>query len=100
MDIAIPAGAYEGYKLEYAGAGNQKLHHRDGDLVFVVRHAPHPTMAANDGDPADLIVQATVPLVDALVGFQRRIRYVLSTMTRRCMIVLAAYADVVCFPRL
>lgn len=62
--------------MEMEGEGSQRLHHKDGDVFFIVQHKPHPKMFADNNRPPNLIYTAQISLIDALAGFRKYIVYV------------------------
>lgn len=57
-------------KHSFHKQGNQHTFRQTGDLVFTVRTAPHPRFWRQN---SDLFYQARISLLDALLGFRRRL---------------------------
>lgn len=72
LPVNIAPGAPNGAQLPISGAGDQQLHHKPGDVVFLIRHAPHKRFRVEQNG-VDLVHTISVPLVDALLGFRRNI---------------------------
>jgi len=71
LDVSIPAGAEDGLILRVAGKGYAgEAGARAGDLLVVVRSAPHPRF---ERDGADLWRAETIDLVDAVLGAELRV---------------------------
>ena len=69
-EVAVPAGAADGLELRRPGEGAEHAWRPAGDVVFRVQTAPHARFE-RDGDA--LVYRARVPLLEALVGFERRL---------------------------
>ncbi len=63
---------HAGQRLRYEDGG-QAMGHSDGAVIFVVKAQPHPKFKKGPG--ADLVYDARVQLVDALVGFEKFVRH-------------------------
>ena len=61
----------QGFKMDMEGGGSQRLHHKDGDVAFIVKHKAHPKMFADENTPPNLIYTAHISLIDALAGFRK-----------------------------
>merc|ERR1712216_679965 len=68
--VQVPAGAPPGHKITLPGDGNQARGYQNGDLVFIVALVPHPRFQVQ-GD--DLVYNAQISLVEALIGFSKRL---------------------------
>lgn len=71
INITIPAGTPDGERIPMGGEGNERLGFTAGNLVLVVRYLPHAKFTALEG--GHLLYKAQIPLIDALVGFQRNL---------------------------
>jgi len=69
IDLYIEAGAPDGHRLEFPMEGDQAPDTVPGDIVFVLRSAPHEFFA-RDPNGVDLHTRIAIPLIDALVGFE------------------------------
>lgn len=70
IDVHVRPGWKKGMKLVYEGVLPQRRR-KSNDVVVVLDEHPHP-LFVRSGD--DLIMKATIPLRDALVGFSRQVR--------------------------
>eukprot|EP00300_Choanocystis_sp_HF-7_P022667 c2208_g1_i1.p2 GENE.c2208_g1_i1~~c2208_g1_i1.p2 ORF type:complete len:377 (+),score=79.92 c2208_g1_i1:30-1133(+) len=70
IDIDIIRGMPDGHKIEFAMEGDQGPDITAGDVVFVVRTAPHARFERRGND---LHTKMTISLLDALVGFSHEI---------------------------
>ncbi len=65
LEVKIPAGVKDGSKVRVAGEGNAGVGGPNGDLLLVVKIAPHP-MFKREGD--DLQVDVPVSMLTAILG--------------------------------
>lgn len=87
LSVTVDPGAPAGTEIRFFGEGEPEVDGDPGDLVFVVAPAAHPRFA-RAGD--DLRLNVTIPLVDALVGFDtvfthldgRKVRLAAAGVTR------------------
>lgn len=61
----------QGGKLVEQGEGSQLLHHKAGDAMFRVVYLPHKSFKV-ERNGVDLLYEAKIMLVDALLGFRYR----------------------------
>ena len=66
LTVTLDPGAPPGAEIRFYGEGEPEVDGDPGDLVFVVAPAAHPRFSRH-GD--DLRLNVTIPLADALVGF-------------------------------
>jgi DnaJ family protein B protein 11 len=69
LTVTLDPGAPPGSEIRFFEEGEPEVDGDPGDLVFVVRPRPHPRFERR-GD--DLLMNATIPLADALTGFTTR----------------------------
>lgn len=69
LTVTVDPGAAAGAEVRFFEEGEPAVDGDPGDLVFVLRPAPHARFARR-GD--DLALNATISLADALVGFETR----------------------------
>lgn len=67
LNIAVEPGMADGHEIVFFEEGEPMVDGEPGDLKFRIRTAPHETFTRK-GD--DLHMDATIPLLDALVGFK------------------------------
>jgi DnaJ family protein B protein 11 len=72
LTVEIDKGMREGETLTFYGEGDATTATRAGDLIFVVRLAPHKQFV-RQGD--DLKMKMLISLKDALVGFSTKIKH-------------------------
>eukprot|EP00475_Leptophrys_vorax_P014081 TRINITY_DN20469_c0_g1_i1.p1 TRINITY_DN20469_c0_g1~~TRINITY_DN20469_c0_g1_i1.p1 ORF type:complete len:365 (-),score=23.73 TRINITY_DN20469_c0_g1_i1:192-1286(-) len=72
IDVDVEKGMRDGQEITFYEEGEPVMDGDPGDLKFVIRTAPHDTFL-RDGD--DLHMNATISLVDALVGFKRSVKH-------------------------
>jgi DnaJ-class molecular chaperone len=65
LEVKIPAGVRTGSKVRVSGEGNPGVGGANGDLILVVKLAPHP-MFKLEGE--DLLVDVPVSLTTAVLG--------------------------------
>jgi DnaJ-class molecular chaperone len=65
LEVKIPAGVKAGSKVRVAGEGNPGMGGANGDLLLVIKLAPHP-MFKLEGE--DLLVDVPVALTTAVLG--------------------------------
>jgi len=63
--LHVPDGVEDGTALRVPSAGASLPHHRSGDVLVLVRVAPHPRFVRAG---ADLHVRAWVEVADAVLG--------------------------------
>ena len=68
IDIVLESGTPDGHRVEFPMEADQAPDMVPGDLIFVIKTAPHPTFT-RDANQVDLHTSATISLLDALVGF-------------------------------
>lgn len=68
--LHLERGAADGHVITFFEEGEPLVDGEPGDLRFVVRAARHARFARR-GD--DLLLNVTIPLVDALTGFEREV---------------------------
>ena len=66
--IKVEAGTPPGHKYKFDGEGNQGVDKTPGSLIFTVVVSPHHRYRREEND---LLYEATVPLLEALVGFKK-----------------------------
>lgn len=72
--VDVPPGAPTGHEIVFKGAGDEHAHGRaTGDLVVVVQIADHPVFSRSSTEGEHLICNASVGLLDALIGFDRKL---------------------------
>jgi DnaJ-class molecular chaperone len=65
LDVAIPKGAADGQVIRLKGQGAAGRGGENGDALIELKVAPHPVFTR---DGADLTMDLSVPLVDAVLG--------------------------------
>jgi DnaJ-class molecular chaperone len=70
LEVKIPAGVKDGSKVRVAGEGNAGVGAPNGDLLLVVKIAPHP-MFKREGD--DLSVDVPVSMLTAILGGEAQV---------------------------
>jgi DnaJ-class molecular chaperone len=65
LEVKIPAGVKDGSRVRVAGEGNPGVGGPNGDLILIVKVAPHP-LFKREGD--DLTVDVPVAMVTAILG--------------------------------
>lgn len=74
IDVYIPKGAADGYKVVCADMANEYPGAKPGDLVVIVREVPHEEFRRPAGS-ADLFIERKIPLVEALCGFDFQVTH-------------------------
>lgn len=70
--VHVEPGMADGHEITFFEEGEPLVDGEPGDLKFVVRASPHPVFRRSGND---LMANATIPLLDALVGFERTIAH-------------------------
>jgi len=65
VTIDIKPGWKKGTRITFAGKGDESPNQPAADIVFIVDEKPHATFTREGND---LVLKATIPLVDALCG--------------------------------
>jgi DnaJ family protein B protein 11 len=73
LTVEIDKGLREGETLTFYGEGDATTATRAGDLIFVVRVAPHSQFTRHN--EVDLKMNMSISLKEALVGFTRKIKH-------------------------
>merc|ERR1719453_2801741 len=71
LEVVIDKGAMHNTKLRFSGMGNESPNADPGDVVFVLQQKDHATFKRKG---ADLLIQKSVSLVEALCGFKFVVR--------------------------
>lgn len=72
LTIVVEPGMADGHEIVFFEEGEPMVDGEAGDLKFRVRTAPHPLFRRSG---ADLMMNTSIPLLDALVGFSRTIHH-------------------------
>ena len=72
LTIIVEPGMAEGHEIVFFEEGEPLVDGEAGDLKFRVRSAPHALFKRTGND---LMINATIPLLDALVGFTRNVTH-------------------------
>ena len=72
VTVHVEPGMADGHEITFFEEGEPLVDGEPGDLKFVVRAAPHPVFRRSGHD---LMANATIPLLDALVGFERSLTH-------------------------
>jgi len=72
LPVVIERGAADGHRIVLPGGGHQSAGSDAGDLVFVLRQAPHPSFRRSG---ADLFLERAVPLFALLTGAGLDVRH-------------------------
>jgi len=72
LTVVIEKGMADGAEIVFEQQGDEKPGAVPGDVRFVISTVPHPVFSRK-GD--DLYMRTTIPLLDALVGFDRQISH-------------------------
>jgi len=73
LELHVPPGAPDGHRVVFSQKGDEQPgYDAPGDLVFVLRELPHATFRRRG---ADLYVERTLTLKEALCGFETRVRH-------------------------
>lgn len=70
LTVSIDQGMKDGHQITFSEEGEPLVDGEPGDLILVVKQLPHPQFKRK-GD--DLILEESISLVDALVGFDREV---------------------------
>ena len=73
VTVVVPAGAPSGHEIVFPGLGDEHVHRATGNLVVTVEVAQHPVFERVSPDGADIWRNASVGLLDALYGFEKRL---------------------------
>jgi DnaJ-class molecular chaperone len=73
INVEIPPGAPDGHEITFKGLGDEHPQRATGDLVLVVTVAQHPVFSRSEAAPENLYCNASVGLLDALLGFDRKL---------------------------
>mgnify|MGYP003313953216 CR=1 FL=1 len=71
IDINIEKGSKDGQQIRIAGMGNDIPNGQAGDLVFILNERSHPKFKRKG---YDLMLEKEIALVDALCGFEFKIK--------------------------
>lgn len=72
MEVVVPKGAPDGYKLTFHEKADEIPNGIPGDVVFVLQEVAHPEFKRKG---ADLYVKRTISLVEALCGFRMELTH-------------------------
>lgn len=72
IDVAIDRGMSDGSTIVFPNAADNLADHVAGDIVFVVKTAPHPLFVRRGNN---LYIKETISLVEALNGFEHQIKH-------------------------
>ena len=73
INVEIPPGAPDGHEITFKGLGDEHPQRATGDLILVVTVAQHPVFSRSEAAPENLYCNASVGLLDALLGFDRKL---------------------------
>ena len=71
-EVQIPKGVRPGFKLSFEGEGHRAHRHKNGNLIIVISLIPHLRFEL---DEKDVIYRTKVSLLDALMGFRKKLTY-------------------------
>lgn len=71
VDVGIPVGCPENYKIEVKDKGDEHWEYRAGDLIVVVQIKPHAIFTREKND---LHMKKKISLVEALLGFKFNVK--------------------------
>ena len=72
LSLDIQPGMKDGDTIKYDQVADEAVGHIAGDLIFIIKQAPHPTFS-RDGD--NLSMDLRISLLDSLVGFKVNFRH-------------------------
>lgn len=80
-------------RLLFEDCGQHVHRFAAGDVVFLVRHIPHERFRV---EKKDIVLDATIALVDAIAGFNKTVRHVDGTVLRvvRDQVTFSGFEDV------
>eukprot|EP00397_Hematodinium_sp_SG-2012_P005789 GEMP01005813.1.p1 GENE.GEMP01005813.1~~GEMP01005813.1.p1 ORF type:complete len:500 (+),score=116.50 GEMP01005813.1:41-1540(+) len=67
LEVYIDKGAADGHKIPFRGKADEKPGYETGDVIFVVNEKEHAVFKRKG---ADLYINKTITLLEALVGFE------------------------------
>jgi len=72
LEVHISKGSPEGHQIKFHEMADEKPDHDTGDVIFVVREQEHPVFKRKG---ADLFVERSISLADALCGYELDIQH-------------------------
>jgi len=72
LEVMIEKGMKHGQKIVFAGEANESPGIQTGDIIFVISEQPHEIFKRKG---ADLIMEFTIPLIEALTGFSFSLKH-------------------------
>mmetsp|Transcript_9268 Transcript_9268/g.22319 ORF Transcript_9268/g.22319 Transcript_9268/m.22319 type:complete len:739 (+) Transcript_9268:207-2423(+) len=72
MEVVVPKGAPDGYKLTFHEKADEIAAGIPGDVIFVLQESAHPEFKRKG---ADLYVKRSISLVEALCGFRMELTH-------------------------
>jgi len=88
LEVTIDKGMKDSSKIVFHGESNEEPGILPGDLIFVVKEEKHKTFARKGND---LVMEHTVPLVDALCGFE----FIIEHMDGRKLLVKSKPGEII-----
>lgn len=70
--MPLDRGSFHGHPIVLYSEGNEYADSLPGDLIFVVQEKPHDVYTRKG---ADLFMKKTITLVEALVGFEFKLKH-------------------------
>lgn len=88
LEVPVQKGAPSGHKVTFQEKSDEHPGVTPGDVVFVLNETPHDTFKRKG---ADLYIEKTISLVEALCGFEMEIEH----LDKRTLIVKSTPGDVI-----
>ncbi|OWZ74394.1 hypothetical protein AYX14_00041 [Cryptococcus neoformans] len=71
IEFMIDPGTEDGERIALRGEGDEAPDIPPGDVIFLIRHLPHPSFRAQPHSPGSLTILLSIRLSEALLGFSR-----------------------------
>ncbi|WVO16381.1 hypothetical protein L204_104056 [Cryptococcus depauperatus] len=71
IEFMIEPGTEDGERIALRGEGDEQPGIPPGDVIFLIRHKPHPSFSPQPHSPGSLQILLSIRLSEALLGFSR-----------------------------
>ncbi|WRT66168.1 uncharacterized protein IL334_003121 [Kwoniella shivajii] len=71
IEFMIDPGTEDGERIALRGEGDEEPDIPAGDIIFLIRHLPHPSFRPQPSSPGSLQILISIRLSESLLGFSR-----------------------------
>ncbi|WWC89526.1 uncharacterized protein L201_004450 [Kwoniella dendrophila CBS 6074] len=71
IEFMIDPGTEDGERIALRGEGDEEPDIPAGDIIFLIRHLPHPSFKPQPHSPGSLSILISIRLSESLLGFSR-----------------------------